>query len=81
MGGIEPSDNREASPEPWTIEVWYYDYRTNVHHTLKKKPMRVGANGTGSFAITASTTPLSDLAVPSEYGAHLSDFRNIYIPE
>jgi type I restriction enzyme M protein len=33
-------DNREASPEPWTRDVWIYDYRTNVHHTLKKKPMR-----------------------------------------
>ena len=33
-------DNREASPNNWTKEVWYYDYRTNVHHTLKKKPMR-----------------------------------------
>lgn len=33
-------DNREASPHPWTQAVWYYDYRTNVHHTLKKKPMR-----------------------------------------
>lgn len=33
-------DNREASPNPWTREVWYYDYRTNVHHTLKKKPMK-----------------------------------------
>ena len=33
-------DNREASPDPWTKEVWYYDYRTNIHHTLKKKPMR-----------------------------------------
>ena len=33
-------DNREASPKPWTKEVWYYDYRTNVHHTLKKKPLR-----------------------------------------
>src|SRR5260221_9150249 len=32
--------NREANPNPWTKEVWYYDYRTNVHHTLKKKPMR-----------------------------------------
>ena len=20
--------------------MWYYDYRTNVHHTLKKKPLR-----------------------------------------
>lgn len=33
-------DNREANPNPWTKEVWYYDYRTNVHHTLKKKTMR-----------------------------------------
>ncbi len=33
-------DNREASPSPWTKEVWYYDYRTNIHHTLKKKPLR-----------------------------------------
>jgi len=33
-------DNREASPSPWTKEVWYYDYRTNIHHTLKKKPMQ-----------------------------------------
>jgi type I restriction enzyme M protein len=33
-------DNHEASQHPWTKEVWYYDYRTNVHHTLKKKPLR-----------------------------------------
>ena len=33
-------DNRTASPDPWTKEIWYYDYRTNVHHTLKRKPMR-----------------------------------------
>lgn len=33
-------DNKEASPNPWTKEVWYYDYRTNIHHTLKKKPLR-----------------------------------------
>ncbi len=33
-------DNREASPNPYTKDVWYYDYRTNVHHTLKKKTMR-----------------------------------------
>jgi type I restriction enzyme M protein len=33
-------DNREANPNPWTKEVWYYDYRTNIHHTLKKKTMR-----------------------------------------
>lgn len=33
-------DNHVASKEPWTKEVWYYDYRTNIHHTLKKKTMR-----------------------------------------
>ena len=33
-------DNHEASPNPWTKQVWYYDYRTNIHHTLKKNPMR-----------------------------------------
>ena len=32
-------DNRPASPQPQTSKVWYYDYRTNVHHTLKQKPM------------------------------------------
>ena len=34
-------DNQAASPNPWTKEVWYYDYRTNIHHTLKKKPLRI----------------------------------------
>ncbi len=34
-------DNREASRSAWTKEVWFYDYRTNVHHTLKKKTMRL----------------------------------------
>ena len=33
-------DNHEASKAPWTKEVWYFDYRTNIHHTLKKKPLR-----------------------------------------
>ena len=33
-------DNKPASKEHQTKEVWFYDYRTNVHHTLKKKPMR-----------------------------------------
>ena len=33
-------DNREASKEPWTKDIWFYDYRTNIHHTLKKKPLR-----------------------------------------
>jgi type I restriction enzyme M protein len=33
-------DNKPASKEAWTQEVWIYDYRNNVHHTLKKSPMR-----------------------------------------
>jgi type I restriction enzyme M protein len=33
-------DNHAASKEPWTKQVWFYDYRTNIHHTLKKKTMR-----------------------------------------
>ena len=33
-------DNHAASKEPWTKEIWFYDYRTNIHHTLKKKPLR-----------------------------------------
>ena len=32
-------DAKPASKDPWTKEVWYYDYRTNVHHTLKKSPL------------------------------------------
>jgi type I restriction enzyme M protein len=33
-------DNHPAAKHPWTKAIWYYDYRTNVHHTLKRKPMR-----------------------------------------
>ncbi|MES2621351.1 MAG: class I SAM-dependent DNA methyltransferase [Bacteroidota bacterium] len=34
-------DNKPANKNPWTKEVWVYDYRTNVHHTLKKNPLKV----------------------------------------
>ena len=34
-------DNKPASRDPWTKDVWLYDYRTNIHHTLKKKPMQL----------------------------------------
>ncbi len=34
-------DAKAASKEPWTKEVWYYDYRTNIHHTLKKNPLKL----------------------------------------
>ncbi|MEO1259863.1 MAG: class I SAM-dependent DNA methyltransferase [Bacteroidota bacterium] len=33
-------DNRAASKDPHTKEVWFYDFRTNVHFTKKKNPMR-----------------------------------------
>ena len=31
--------NHEASANPWTKEIWYYDYRTNIHHNLEQNPM------------------------------------------
>ena len=34
-------DNKPASRDSWTSEVWVYDYRTNIHHTLKKKTMQL----------------------------------------
>ena len=33
-------DGKPASKDPWTKEVWIYDYRTNIHHTLKKNPLK-----------------------------------------
>jgi len=32
-------DARPGAKKAWTKVVWFYDYRTNVHHTLKKKTM------------------------------------------
>ncbi|CAL2085502.1 Type I restriction-modification system, DNA-methyltransferase subunit M [Tenacibaculum sp. 190524A02b] len=32
-------NNKPGSKDHQTKHVWFYDYRTNVHHTLKKKPM------------------------------------------
>ena len=34
-------DNKPASKNPWTKEIWVYDYRTNIHHTLKKNPLNI----------------------------------------
>lgn len=34
-------DGKPASKNAWTLEVWVYDYRTNIHHTLKKNPLNV----------------------------------------
>ena len=33
-------DKRPANPERQTREVWIYDFRTNVHFTLKQNPMK-----------------------------------------
>ena len=35
-------DNKPASKNPWTKEVWIYDFRTNIHFTLKKNPLTQG---------------------------------------
>jgi type I restriction enzyme M protein len=34
-------DAKPSSKAPWTKEVWVYDYRTNIHHTLKKNPLKL----------------------------------------
>ncbi|GAB4044123.1 class I SAM-dependent DNA methyltransferase [Spirosoma litoris] len=34
-------DNKPASKDPWTKQVWIYDYRTNIKHTLKTNPLRL----------------------------------------
>lgn len=34
-------DNKPAAKKPWTKDVWIYDYRTNIHHTLKKQPLKL----------------------------------------
>lgn len=33
-------DAKPASKDPSTKDIWFYDYRTNIHHTLKKDPLR-----------------------------------------
>ena len=33
-------DNFPAAQTPWTKEVWIYDFRTNIHFTLKKDPLQ-----------------------------------------
>lgn len=34
-------ENRPASPENQTKEIWFYDLRTNMHFTLKKNPLKL----------------------------------------
>ena len=33
-------DNKPAREKPWTEKLWVFDYRTNIHHTLKTKPLK-----------------------------------------
>ena len=33
-------DKKPASETPWTSSLWVYDFRTNMHFTLKQKPLR-----------------------------------------
>jgi type I restriction enzyme M protein len=33
-------DNRPASENPWTKELWIYDLRTNINFTLKTNPLQ-----------------------------------------
>ncbi|GFE69215.1 class I SAM-dependent DNA methyltransferase [Chroococcus sp. FPU101] len=33
-------DNKPAAKHPWTKEIWFYDFRTNIHFTLKKNPLK-----------------------------------------
>lgn len=33
-------DKKPALEQPWTQKLWVYDFRTNVHFTLKQNPLR-----------------------------------------
>lgn len=33
-------DGKPSSKTAWTKEIWFYDYRTNINHTLKKNPLK-----------------------------------------
>ena len=34
-------DNKPASKNAQTKEIWFYDFRTNIHFTLKKNPLKL----------------------------------------
>jgi type I restriction enzyme M protein len=33
-------DRKPASEKPWTDQLWIYDFRTNIHFTLKTNPLK-----------------------------------------
>jgi type I restriction enzyme M protein len=32
-------ERKPGRERPWTDTIWFYDYRTNIHHTLKQNPL------------------------------------------
>jgi type I restriction enzyme M protein len=34
-------DNKAAAKDPHTKTIWFYDFRTNVHFTLKENPLKL----------------------------------------
>ncbi|MCP4420958.1 MAG: SAM-dependent DNA methyltransferase [Chloroflexi bacterium] len=32
-------DRKPGREQAWTNRIWFYDYRTNIHHTLKQNPL------------------------------------------
>jgi type I restriction enzyme M protein len=34
-------DNKPSAKTAWTKDVWFYDFRTNIHFTLKKNPLKL----------------------------------------
>ena len=33
-------ERKPGREQAWTNEIWFYDYRTNIHHTLKQNPLK-----------------------------------------
>lgn len=34
-------NKKPASKQPWTKDIWIYDFRINIHFTLKKNPLKL----------------------------------------
>jgi type I restriction enzyme M protein len=34
-------DNKPSAKTAWTKDIWFYDFRTNIHFTLKKNPLKL----------------------------------------
>jgi type I restriction enzyme M protein len=60
-------DNKPASKNPWTKEVWVYDYRTNIHHTLKKNPLNIDVLKDFIETVTNPTTETNEKKLTRRY--------------